>query len=34
VWLASPPTVAASAIVGALASFDELRSGAQAMLLR
>jgi 3-isopropylmalate/(R)-2-methylmalate dehydratase large subunit len=25
VWLASPPTVAASAIVGALASFDELR---------
>ena len=25
VWLASPPTVAASAIVGALASFDELQ---------
>jgi 3-isopropylmalate/(R)-2-methylmalate dehydratase large subunit len=25
VWLASPPTVAASAIVGTLASFDELR---------
>jgi 3-isopropylmalate/(R)-2-methylmalate dehydratase large subunit len=32
VWLASPPTVTASAIVGALASFDELRSGA--VLLR
>ena len=25
VWLASPPTVAASAIAGSLASFDELR---------
>jgi 3-isopropylmalate/(R)-2-methylmalate dehydratase large subunit len=25
VWLASPPTVAASALAGALASFDELR---------
>jgi len=28
VWLASPPTVAASAIAGSLASFDELRRGA------
>ncbi|MEP7058270.1 MAG: aconitase family protein, partial [Caldimonas sp.] len=28
VWLASPPTVAASAIAGRLASFEELRSGA------
>lgn len=26
VWLASPPTVAASAIAGRLASFDELRA--------
>ena len=26
VWLASPPTVAASAIAGRLVSFDELRS--------
>jgi len=25
VWLASPPTVAASAIAGELASFDELQ---------
>jgi 3-isopropylmalate/(R)-2-methylmalate dehydratase large subunit len=28
VWLASPPTVAASAIAGRLVSFDELRAGA------
>jgi D-arabinose 1-dehydrogenase-like Zn-dependent alcohol dehydrogenase len=28
VWLASPPTVAASAIAGRLASFAELRAGA------
>jgi 3-isopropylmalate/(R)-2-methylmalate dehydratase large subunit len=27
VWLASPPTVAASAIAGRLVSFEELRSG-------
>jgi len=30
VWLASPPTVAASAIAGRLASFDELRASAAA----
>jgi 3-isopropylmalate/(R)-2-methylmalate dehydratase large subunit len=28
VWLASPPTVAASAIAGRLTSFHELRTGA------
>jgi 3-isopropylmalate/(R)-2-methylmalate dehydratase large subunit len=28
VWLASPPTVAASAIAGRLVSFEELRAGA------
>jgi 3-isopropylmalate/(R)-2-methylmalate dehydratase large subunit len=28
VWLASPPTVAASAIAGRLMSFEELRAGA------
>ncbi len=27
VWLASPPTVAASAIAGRLLSFEELRTG-------
>ena len=30
VWLASPPTVAASAIAGRIVSFDELRRGATA----
>jgi 3-isopropylmalate/(R)-2-methylmalate dehydratase large subunit len=30
VWLASPPTVAASAIAGRLTSFEELRAGAPA----
>jgi 3-isopropylmalate/(R)-2-methylmalate dehydratase large subunit len=28
VWLASPPTVAASAIAGRLTSFEELRASA------
>lgn len=32
VWLASPPTVAASAIAGRLVSFDELRADAVALL--